>query len=216
MEARDSNADHPSFDAFRRSDDPEYFELSARVMREVESYVRQRWGTVALTSTLEPEDIIQEVFLRAQKSTQFQSENFDNRGEGSFRAFLRDVADSVIHDELRKQGALKRGSHHTIVSLDPKTDADGSAVHVGEGGSPRLDRRDEPTPTSVARQKDLSEQILRYLTGVDREIWLLKHESGLSDAEIGTRLGTTDSAVRSRYHRVVLDLRAKFDDLTPD
>lgn len=216
MEARDSDKDHPSFDSFRHSDDPEYLELSLRVMREVEAYVQQRWGAVALAISLTPEDILHLVLVRVQRSTQFQNGCFDNRGEGSFRAFLREVADSVIHDELRKQSALKRGGHHTFVSLDSGPDTDVSAVLVGESGGQLLGRGAEPTPSSTARHNELFEQILQHLTGVDRELWQLKHVSGLSDVEIAKRLGTTDSAVRSRHHRLVSDLRDKFRDLQPE
>jgi RNA polymerase sigma-70 factor (ECF subfamily) len=60
-----------------------------------------------------------------------------DREEGRFRSFILKSLDHFLHDEWRKERALRRGSGQAVASLD-ETDEEGGVIHqpVSSGATP--------------------------------------------------------------------------------
>jgi RNA polymerase sigma-70 factor (ECF subfamily) len=112
-----------------------------------------------------------------------------NPGRGSARAWLFGIARNAALDELRR-----RGRHAQLVA-EPEDHAYLGAVHIDERSELRI---------ALAKALDA-------LGARERELVALKFFAGLSNAEIGRVLGTSESNAGTRLHRVVNKLREACD-----
>jgi RNA polymerase sigma-70 factor (ECF subfamily) len=157
--------------------------LRARVRRCLPRLLRAKVGE---------SDVVQEACLAAF----LHLEEFEDRGEGSFRGWLGAVAERKVLDELRRfAGTNKRnvarevGGATTAARLAATSgDPSPSAAAIGDEESARL----------AAAMERLSEE--------HREVIRLVNEERLPLAEAGARMGRSAEAVRKLYARAVLVL----------
>lgn len=109
---------------------------------------------------------------------------------GSPRAWLFGIARNAALDELRR-----RGRHAQLVT-DPEDQGYLGGAHV-----------DERNDLRIALSK-----AIEALDGRGRELVALKFFAGLSNAEIGRVIGTSESNVGTRLHRTMDKLREALDE----
>jgi len=137
-----------------------------------------------------PEDVVDEVFLRALSSGLLT--RFEDRGKGSLMGALYTVLDRVLADAARRHfGTLKRGAGIEHVALD-------EALLRGHEGTPAAS---DPTPTSHARTTDLLDLCRTALPPREWEVWRLRQVENLDFAAIAARLELSESAVRGLHFR---------------
>lgn len=160
--------------------------------RYVRSVVSRRMRPL-LRPGYDSEDLEQSVFLEVLR----ELPRFEDRGEACFRHWLAIKAESKVRAKLRK--ALR--GHDTPPTQPLRT----------------CDRPDVPAPLGpVVRTETRAalDTALDLLDPIDRAVLRLRHEQGLSYAEIAPCAGLpSDEAVRKRHARALLRLRAA---LAPD
>jgi RNA polymerase sigma factor (sigma-70 family) len=109
-----------------------------------------------------------------------------NRRRGTPRAWLFGIARNAALDELRRRSRLAAHSDDPVaVSSDPaQTAVDRVVLHAA----------------------------FDSLTGRERELVALKFFAGLSNAEIGSVTGMSESNAGTRLHRVIEKLRRSIDE----
>jgi RNA polymerase sigma factor (sigma-70 family) len=132
------------------------------------------------------EDVTAAAFERAYRKW----ERFDPR-RGSPRAWLFGIARNAALDELRRR------SRQAALVEEPLA-LDGTAEQAVELSERRL----------------ALTEALATLTARERELVALKFFAGLSNGEIGTILGISESNAGTRLHRVVDKLREACDGAT--
>ena len=194
--------DHSSLEVWTKAGDPRFVGLFLKLQAELRREIVHHQGMTALRRTHDPEDLLQAVFARALADERLRTGAFEHRGTGSLRAYLHTFVNSVIVDEIRKLSARKRND-----ARPPDAAGQDSRDELPGEGPPSLD----PTPTCIARTHEIESRILAQLQPTDRTIWQLKTEGGLGFAAIARRIGTTESAVRSRYFRLKEELSQTID-----
>src|SRR5262245_52489604 len=114
-----------------------------------------------------------------------------DRGRGTPRAWLFGIARNAALDELRRRSHLAHGD----ADASPGVDASVSADHA-----------DAEVDRAMLRAA------LDSLTGRERELVALKYFAGLSNAEIGTVIGVSETNAGTRLHRAVEKLRRSIDE----
>jgi RNA polymerase sigma-70 factor (ECF subfamily) len=109
-----------------------------------------------------------------------------DRGRGTPRAWLFGIARNAALDELRRRSRLADQPEDPMVA-----------------GS---------DPADAAVDRALLLTALDSLTGRERELVALKYFAGLSNAEIATVIGTSESNAGTRLHRVIEKLRRSIDE----
>lgn len=143
------------------------------------------------------EDLFQEVWMKVIESIdRFHPER------GTFRAWLFRVAANAAVDEVRRQ-AVRRG---------PELDAP-----VSEEGPPMVDllASGEPGPEREGTSREAGRDLARALEALPpahRTAVLLRHQQGLSYAELSAALVVPEGTARSWVHRGVLALRQSMED----
>jgi RNA polymerase sigma-70 factor (ECF subfamily) len=127
------------------------------------------------------EDITAAAFERAYRKRR----SFDPR-RGTPRQWLFTIARNASLDELRRR---KRSA--TLVP-DAERHVDATAAAVDDGGGER---------------SDVVRAAIASLAPRDRDLIALKFYAGLSNAEIGTTLGISESNAGTRVHRALSALR---------
>jgi RNA polymerase sigma-70 factor, ECF subfamily len=114
-----------------------------------------------------------------------------DRSRGTPRSWLFGIARNAALDELRRRSRLA-----------PTTEEPAS----GEGTAPVRD------PAEAAIDRTVLRQALDSLGGRDRELVALKFFAGLSNAEIASVIGTSETNAGTRIHRVIERLRRSIDE----
>jgi RNA polymerase sigma factor (sigma-70 family) len=109
-----------------------------------------------------------------------------NRRRGTPRAWLFGIARNAALDELRRRSRLAAAPEDPVAAVSDPADA-------------AVDR-------AVLRAA------LDSLTGRERELVALKYFAGLSNAEIGSVTGTSETNAGTRLHRVIEKLRRSIDE----
>src|SRR5262245_10153772 len=112
-----------------------------------------------------------------------------DRGRGTPRAWLFGISRNAALDELRRR------SRHA-----PVDEESGSTSDAG------------PDPADAAIDRAVLQRALNTLDGRERELVALKYFAGLSNTEIATVLGVSESNAGTRLHRVVEKLRRSIDE----
>jgi RNA polymerase sigma-70 factor, ECF subfamily len=114
-----------------------------------------------------------------------------DRGRGTPRSWLFGIARNAALDELRRRSRLAAPTD------DPAE---------GEGSPPSRD------PAEAAIDRTVLRQAIETLGGRDRELVALKFFAGLSNAEIASVIGTSETNAGTRIHRMIERLRRSFDE----
>ncbi len=133
----------------------------------------------------ELEDLVQEAFFRAFR----RIDTF--RGGASFRTWVMAIASNALKDLRRRE--------RRRIRLDP-LDRDAAHCH---------------TPYEDARARELESRFqdgVFRLPPMQRDVFLLRAQQGLSYEEIAVALGTTPGAARVHYHHAVQRLKKLLED----
>ena len=131
------------------------------------------------------EEVTSQAFERAwRKRGQIRPER------GSARAWLFGIARNAALDELRRRSKLAQMPEEPA-GAEPAGGAD---------------------PADAAVSRTALKQAMAALSGRERELVALKFFAGLSNAEIATVIGASESNAGTKLHRVVEKLRRSFDE----
>lgn len=111
-----------------------------------------------------------------------------DRTRGTRRAWLFGIARNAALDELRRRSRV-----------EPRTEPAELPQTAGN-------------PADVAVDRTALRAALDELNGRERELVALRYFAGLSNAEIATVIGTSESNAGTRLHRVIEKLRRSFDE----
>jgi RNA polymerase sigma-70 factor (ECF subfamily) len=157
-----------------------------RVLRIVEVRLGRR-----LRRHFEPDDIAQSVFGRAYRKIP----RFEDRGPGSFVAWLDEIIECTIRDKARWLAAAKR--------------SDGSS-----GGSRVAKSRAAPSSTDPVQVAQKGEQLaelrqaMQGLTERERKVIELRLFVGLRGTEVSDAMGITHELARKLYSRALKKVKA--------
>ncbi|HYJ34503.1 MAG TPA: RNA polymerase sigma factor [Candidatus Binatia bacterium] len=162
--------------------------LLARLLPVLRRWARHRFPS-RIRDARDTEDLVQDVLLRAFR----RIDSFENRGEGAFLAYLRQILLNTVRDEARK--SQRRPAPSPIDENQPDTAP--SAVEQAIGAE-RLRRFEEALAT---------------LPEEHQQAVILRIEFGYSHARIAEALGkpSTDAA-RVMVSRALIQLARKIDD----
>jgi len=156
--------------------------LYEHYVERIYSYVYHRVGNVH-----DAEDLTARVFFRAIAHL----DTYVDKGY-PFSAWLYRIAHNLIANWHRDR------SRRPVISLEDMV----------------ISSRPDEHPERVAQEQDekrfLSEAVMT-LDPVRRELVMLKFNEGLSNAEIGQVLGRSEGAIKSLYHRTLLQLRRELE-----
>jgi len=156
--------------------------LYERYVDRIYSYIYHRVGNVH-----DAEDLTSRVFFRAMSHI----DTYVDRGY-PFSAWLYRIAHNLIANWHRDRG------RRPVISLDELVLASQPGEH----------------PESMAQDQDdrrLLGEAVAALDSARQELLMLKFNEGLSNAEIGQVLGSSEGAIKSLYHRTLLQLRRELD-----
>jgi RNA polymerase sigma-70 factor, ECF subfamily len=131
------------------------------------------------------EDVTAQAFERAYR----RSSSYRAR-RGSREAWLFGIARNAALDELRRRKRRAR------LETDPADDV-----------APDADEQVE-----LALRRETVRAAMGSLDGRERDLLALKFSAGLSNAEIATVLGVSETAAGTRLHRTLTKLRKACDD----
>ncbi|MCA8979206.1 MAG: sigma-70 family RNA polymerase sigma factor, partial [Planctomycetes bacterium] len=136
-----------------------------------------------LRSRFDPEDVIQSTFLAAFEHIK----EFEYRGDGSFRAWLRRILDNSLRDGIK---------HHCRAKRSPSLEK--SVEH--EGADPLADRRSGRPEELAGEAEDVRRlrlAVLRLPADL-REIVELRVDQGWTFGDIAEQLCCSPTTIRRR------------------
>ncbi|HQE92519.1 MAG TPA: RNA polymerase sigma factor [Anaerolineae bacterium] len=155
--------------------------LYQQYVRRIYNYFYRHTG-----NQTEAEDLTSHTFYCALRSIR----QYKDKG-GSFQAWLFRIAHNLAVNWYRDQ------SRHRVISLE------GDAHHTGQAV-----QRDEPYEKIVRTElEELVMQLIDQLPEIRKTLLILKFVEKMPNEEIATVLGKTEGAIKSLYHRTLLDLR---------
>lgn len=164
-----------------RNDAEAFGRLYQRYVRRIYNYLYRHTG-----SQIEAEDLTSRTFFRALRSLH----QYKDRG-GAFQAWLFRIAHNLVVNWYRDQ------SRHPVVSLEVAGDHPGQATH-----------HDEPHEHIIRTERRvLVARLIAQLPEDRKTLLILKFVEKMANEEIGKVLGKTEGAIKSLYHRTLLDLR---------
>lgn len=166
-----------------RTDPAAFGILYERYVDRIYSYVYYRTGNHA-----DAEDLTAKTFYRAMQHIH----HYQERGL-PFSAWLYRIAHNLVANWHRDRAKRQ------MVSLDEL-----HSLTVGEGPERAAERR-ERTETLL--------QVIRSLPPERQELLILKFVEHLSNAEIGKIMGRSEGAIKSLYHRTLLSLRERYEQV---
>jgi len=141
-----------------------------------------------LRSRFDPEDVIQAAFLSAFEHIR----EFEYRGEGSFRAWLRRILDNALRDGIK---------HHCRTKRSPSLEKSGER----EGADPIANRRCDRPEELAGDEEDqrLLRRALLNLPSELRQIVELRVDHEQTFTEIADQLELSPTTVRRRVHEAL-------------
>ena len=143
----------------------------------------------ALKGKVAESDVIQDAWLAAF----LDIGKFEDRGDGSFGAWVRRILESKIDDALRRHLVFRKRDARREVRL--ATEAAGLEPARGQP-SPSAELKDEE---EAARLRAVIDSLSEDYATVIR----LVHHEGLTLVEAGARMGRTPDATRMLYSRAM-------------
>jgi RNA polymerase sigma-70 factor (ECF subfamily) len=152
--------------------------LRASVRRRLPAAMRGKVGE---------SDVLQEAWLAAFLSLG----KFEDRGDGSFAAWLRTILDRKLVDEVRR---------HTDAAMRDARREERLATDAG------VAEPDQPSPSGEVAAAEQSARIRAVVDGLPSDyavVIRLIHQDGLTLVEAGQRMGRSADAVRKLYGRAL-------------
>ncbi len=155
--------------------------LYQQYVKRIYNYLYRHTG-----NQVEAEDLTSRTFFRALRNLH----QYKDRG-GAFQAWLFRIAHNLVVNWYRDQ------SRHPVISLEATGD------HPGQGA-----QRDEPHEHIVRTERQaLVARLIDQLPEIRKTLLILKFVEKMSNEDIAKVLGKTEGAIKSLYHRTLLDLR---------
>lgn len=152
---------------------------------KIYNYIYYRTGNVC-----DAEDLTERVFLRAFKHIQ----NYNERGL-PFSAWLYRIAHNLVANWHRDNSRKK------VIPID-----DGILTSQS-GNHPEQELLD-------SEEKEQLLRIIRKLPPDRQQLLILKYVENLSNSEIGVIMGKSEGAIKSLYHRTLITLRERVEQLS--
>ncbi|MCS7178892.1 MAG: sigma-70 family RNA polymerase sigma factor [Anaerolineae bacterium] len=169
----------------RARHDPEAFGLLyERYVAQIYRYLYYRTG-----NPQDAEDLTARTFYRALEHLP----RYQERGV-PFSAWLYRIAHNIVVNWLRDR------SRRPVVALE----------HVAAQSGPEGD------PLQTLETQEERERLLQAFYSLPperQELLILKFVEGMTNAQIGEILGRSEGAIKSLYHRTLLDLREKLEGI---
>jgi RNA polymerase sigma-70 factor (ECF subfamily) len=150
------------------------------------------WVNGRVTQKVSVSDVLQESYITAHD----RISDFEDRGEGAFRAWIAQIAEFKAKEALRRYvGTGKR----EIGREAPRDARPESAMLAGHG----------PSPSELVIAKERLEEIQRAmarLPGHYREVLRLVQGEGLKLSEVAARLDRSYEATKKLYGRALSQL----------
>lgn len=166
--------------------------LYERHVTAIYRYVYYRVGSME-----DAEDLTARVFARALKHVH----NYNDRGV-PFTAWLYRIAHNVVANFHRDN------SRHPAVPLD-EVDELRSHTHESHDG----DEGDQDQRIDSERERERLLQAIRLLPEERQHLIVLKFVEQMQNAEIGQIMNRSEGAIKSLYHRTLLQLREIMDGI---
>ncbi len=181
----------------RAGDESAYEELFARHASRLRGMIRRRLPANLRRKEAES-DVIQEAWLGA-----FQKlPDFEDRGDGSFRAWFLQIADHKMNDSLRRYvGTAKRGLDREI-----------TRQHRAET---RDFRSPDPSPSCAAMASELEARVEAAFARLPpdyAEVLRLVQQKGLTLADAAKEMGRSKAAVSKLYGRALSRLASLVEE----
>ena len=191
--------DRDSSDTLRRLEHVSLGDTAAldQLMDQHREYLRRVVGArlePRLRQRVDPSDIIQETLVVASQ----RIEDYLQRRPASFRLWLRGTALERLVDARRTHLSRKRS-----VTRD---------VQLGDASSIAIARAFLSGPSEKVIRRELIHQVqsaLQQIKPDDRDILVMRHAEGLSNAEVAELLEIEAKTASKRYGRALLRLRDK-------
>lgn len=164
-----------------KSDSAAFGTLYERYVDRIYSYVYYR-----VSNAHDAEDLTAKVFMKALRSIG----NYQHMGL-PFSAWLYRIAHNLVANFHRDQSRTHE------VSIDDLT-------------LPQHHHADEHPESAAMRKQDV-EKLMAYIKALPaerQELLILKFVDHMSNGEIGKVLRKSEGAIKSLYHRTLLDMRA--------
>lgn len=182
---------------------------SAAALGQIMELCRQYLLLVA-NRELEPEfsakggasDLVQETFLEAHRDFA----RFEGTTHAEVLAWLRRILLNNLSNFRRRYAASEKRQIRREISLDSTGSQDEAKRSLAVEGS---------SPSSHVAAKEKSADLDRALEGLPidyREVILLRHEQGLSFAEVGQLMNRSAEAARKLWARAICLLREELED----
>lgn len=188
--------------AAQTGDEQAMTELVNSHAEQLQEFIRTELGG-RLRQRLESQDVMQQVYMEALKSIG----KFIDRGEGSFFAWLRQIAKNRICDVDRKAfQTQRRGGEVRVADLGK----DESMLGLLDELSGSI-----TTPSRAADRADhirLLAKAMADLSDDHREVIQLRYLRQLNVAQTAERMKRSERAVRSLSVRALLQLRERLSD----
>jgi len=167
-----------------RTDPAAFGKLYSRYVEKIYNYIFYRTG-----SAKDAEDLTGKVFFKAMSNIK----NYKHMGL-PFSAWLYRIAHNLVANYHRDR------SRKTEVSLD----------HVPGEILPQVELQPEP---HVVRNQEVENLLvfIHELADNRQELLILKFVDQLSNIEIGKIMRKSEGAIKSLYHRTLLELREKMN-----
>lgn len=183
-----TRSDRPSGDerelVERAKRDPEAFGLLyERYVAQIYRYLYYRTG-----NPQDAEDLTARTFYRALEHLP----RYQERGL-PFSAWLYRIAHNIVVNWQRDR------RRHPVVALDCVV------THIAEGNPPEVLEEEE--------EQERLRQAFRALAPDRQELLILKFVEGMSNAQIGAIMGRSEGAIKSLYHRTLLELKKNLEGM---
>ena len=173
----------------RSGDTPAGQRLFARLLPVLRRWARHRFPS-RLRDARDTEDLVQDVLLRAFR----RIDQFENRGEGAFLAYLRQILLNAVKDEARRAGRRPG----IPLPLDETMSDDAPSVVERAIGADKLQRFEDALATLPEEQQ---------------QAIILRVEFGYSHAQIAEALGKPSmDAARVMVARALAELARRIDE----
>ena len=156
-----------------------------------------------LRSKLDPEDLVQQVFLGAFRDRVA----FRGRARAEFAAWLRGILAHVLSNEVRRYRGTQGRDVSIERSIDDSLATSSGRLHidiVGDGTSPSNRMAREDDAIALAR-------VLRRLPEDYREVIILRGLEGLPHEEVAAWIGRSSGAARMLWLRALAALRRELE-----
>lgn len=159
-------------------------------------FLRCRLNKV-LSSRLDASDVIQEVFIRAQKNV----ETYLEEPKVPPVIWLRQLAHHVVQDTHRRHFRQLRNPYQEQQNCDDVLIAN------------LIDSTD--SVNTAYQRREIAESLrslLKELSEMDREVLELRHLEGYSISEIAAMLELNSEAIKKRYYRALKRFRSILEE----